>query len=759
MASIFLSYAREDAPKAKALAKCLERAGHSVWWDRHIHGGSDFSGEIEAALDRSDVILVMWSEASLRSSWVRDEAAVGRDSGRLVPILLDEGAPPLGFRQFQAIPAIGWSGRGHPPNFDAILGAIAAHSDGRKARAIAAPKPSRAITKRAKIMAGLALLIAILAIGTWLFVAKGPGGGPFREDKVSLAVLPFTDLSPGRDKSFFAEGVAEEILSTLAAEPGIKVLGRTSARQIERNPDPKAVRGSLGITHVLEGSMRTAGDELRVNVRLIDTADGSRLWEEVYRGQLSDVFTVQDQIAAAVVGRLRGTFSRRPVQRLSAKTGVDVYQDYLAARALMRTRSSATLGKALPLAQSVVRAAPNYAAGHAMLAELYFLLSDDVVAYGTMPVATARRQAMPHAMKAIELAPKAAAGHAALGLISPAAESVKPLSRAVELDPSRAESRVWLGNTLTELGRHDEMLDQYREATAIEPLWAMPVNALIQALSASGQYSEALDYARRFERRGGSKAQVFRFLAHIARFRGDLSGAVEFSRSALSIDPTLPYLRRHLAADYFLAGLPSEALAILPRELALTRTLYSGGNFRPSAGIWTAPDGDIAIHGLAARRDWGSLIELYATAPTDKAMLCSGGEWQGAIFALALRKGGRAREAEELMECNEKRLTFESRMRARTTNPQHPQVADLEFRRATLLALKGDANGALGWLSRAIERGWIGRPYSTRLQDYPQFDALRDDPRTTALQRKMNDRVAQERADILKVANSKSRAE
>ncbi len=128
MASIFLSYAREDAGKAKALANWLERAGNEVWWDRHIHGGSEFNSEIEAALRRCEVVLVLWSQAALRSAWVRDEAAEGRDSGRLVPVLLDASTPPLGFRQLQSISMGGWTGRGKPAEHQALLAAINART-------------------------------------------------------------------------------------------------------------------------------------------------------------------------------------------------------------------------------------------------------------------------------------------------------------------------------------------------------------------------------------------------------------------------------------------------------------------------------------------------------------------------------------------------------------------------------------------------------------------------------------------------------
>src|SRR5688572_27759398 len=103
MASVFLSYDREDATRARSIAQALEKAGHSVWWDRHIKGGAQYAKEIEQALAAADAVVVLWSERSVESAWVRDEAAAGRDSGRLVPVRLDATSPPLGFRQYQTI--------------------------------------------------------------------------------------------------------------------------------------------------------------------------------------------------------------------------------------------------------------------------------------------------------------------------------------------------------------------------------------------------------------------------------------------------------------------------------------------------------------------------------------------------------------------------------------------------------------------------------------------------------------------------------
>ena len=103
MASVFLSYARQDAARVQSIVAALERAGHAVWWDERIPGGDQYADAIERALETADAVVVLWSGASVKSAWVRDEAATARDGGRLVPATLDGAQPPLGFRQFQTV--------------------------------------------------------------------------------------------------------------------------------------------------------------------------------------------------------------------------------------------------------------------------------------------------------------------------------------------------------------------------------------------------------------------------------------------------------------------------------------------------------------------------------------------------------------------------------------------------------------------------------------------------------------------------------
>src|SRR5438552_1198850 len=124
--TIFLSYAHGDHAQAQRLAGALQRAGHTVWWDALIEGGTRYAKTIDEALEKADAVLVLWSKTSIESDWVRDEAAQGRDRRRLVPLTLDGTPPPLGFRQIQVIDLSAWRGRADAPQLDAIRRAIAA---------------------------------------------------------------------------------------------------------------------------------------------------------------------------------------------------------------------------------------------------------------------------------------------------------------------------------------------------------------------------------------------------------------------------------------------------------------------------------------------------------------------------------------------------------------------------------------------------------------------------------------------------------
>jgi TolB-like protein/Tfp pilus assembly protein PilF len=573
-------------------------------------------------------------------------------------------------------------------------------------------------------------------------------------EQVSLAVLPFADLSPARDKAYFAEGVAEEILSSLSAEKGIKVLGRTSASEIQRNPDPKAIRASLGVTHLLEGSTRTAGNNLRVNVRLIDTSDGSQVWEEEYRGAVSDVFNVQDRIATAVVRRLRGTFFTETV-RAANPTAIDAYEAYLAARALIRENKKEPMTRAWRMARQIVEQHPEYAPGHALYAEATHLLSEGTYSYGDIPPAKSRPIILAHAKEAIRLAPKRAEGYAALGLALPWQESIAPYEKALALDPSRVDVRGRLGIALNVLRRNDEAAEQYRLGVEIDPLSAGLINRHAQVLAASGRAEEAMRVIDQFVRRGGSVAQGWRFRANTYRYLGDESGHIAARRKALQVDPGLPYQHEWLVEALHLLGLDDQAAeyrhqvsAYFQMFIADDRGALKARIAKDAGAAWDTNGIAVAVFSLARSRDWPAIVRFYDVRPADYRDVCLTEPPFSQFLIMALQQQGRAREAQQLLGCTQQQVARQLGMHFRAPDDA---PGELEMMQASLLAIHNDRR-ALDWLDKAVRRGWLGQYYSSRLADWPQFDAFRADPRYSAIQKRLDAAIARERSQVLAAA-------
>lgn len=225
MADIFISYARPDREKIASLSAALEQAGWSVWWDRHIDGGSAFARAIETELDASKVVVVAWSQAALQSDWVKDEAATARDQGKLVPVSLDGAGAPLGFRQYHVIDLATWNGESSTPGFTDLLRSLEARLHGtsplppRSAAPVAAGRPAATRT-RSLALGGLAL-VALLGVGSLLLRGERPGSDapaatvtgsavsaagsePDMARDKSIAVLPFANRSARPDDAYFA---------------------------------------------------------------------------------------------------------------------------------------------------------------------------------------------------------------------------------------------------------------------------------------------------------------------------------------------------------------------------------------------------------------------------------------------------------------------------------------------------------------------------------------------------------------------------
>jgi hypothetical protein len=333
-------------------------------------------------------------------------------------------------------------------------------------------------------------------------------------------------------------------------------------------------------------------------------------------------------------------------------------------------------------------------------------------------------------------------------------QAIAPLEKAISLDRSWAALRSRLGIALNGLNRHDEAFEHYRLGVEIDPLSAAIVNRYVYALAASGDAQEALKVTDTYLHRGGSEAHAWRFRGNALHLAGDLSGSLAARHRSLELDPQIPYQDEWLAIGLHLLGLKDQAVRHIPQIspyfqlfVADDRGALRTRVQRDGPRAWTANGIDSAVFSLARGRDWHLIARLYDVRPSDQRDLCVTRPRFAPFIAMALSELGRASEADRIISCVQRSISAEMKQRHRSPDG-YP--GELELWQASLLALRGD-HRALDWLGKAVDRGWMGQYLSASLADWPQFDRLRGDPRYGAIQRRIDQRVARERAETLKL--------
>ncbi|MCH9028006.1 MAG: tetratricopeptide repeat protein [Proteobacteria bacterium] len=389
-------------------------------------------------------------------------------------------------------------------------------------------------------MIGAAIAIAVVFLLVDRFAGQQPdqfaetrsASSQAQDQAVSIAVLPFVNMSSDPEQDYFSDGISEEILNQLVRVDGLSVASRTSAFAYKgQDLSLYEIARDLGVDHILEGSVRKERDNIRITAQLIDAKTDRHLWSETYDRKLTSIFAIQDEISGSIVDALRETLGVdiRKVATTSVPTAnVDAYTSYLKARELFFSRDPLALRQSLEIYQQAIARDPGFARAYEGLAATYTVIPayPTPEGYPEITHAEGRPKAMQAAKRALELDASLSMPHAVLGLHHSHAyeyeDSLRELDTAIELDPRESTGWMWKGMLLTKLGYLDESIKYYQEAYRIDPDTGINSDHLGFALTALGKNEEAYFYLDKALERG-RKISLNVFLLDV--MTGDFHGA------------------------------------------------------------------------------------------------------------------------------------------------------------------------------------------------------------------------------------------
>ena len=433
------------------------------------------------------------------------------------------------------------------------------------------------------------LAAALLIIGfpvalvmSWAFEA-GPDGihrdprdkddAPAIADDKSVGVLPFADMSPGKDQEYFSDGLTEELLNVLAQLPGLRVCSRTSSFSLKNaNVDIPTVAKRLRTAYVVEGSVRKAGDNLRITAQLIEAASDTHLWSQTYDRELDDVFAIQDDIARQIAEVLQ--VKLLPDSLPSPTTDdVEAYEYFLQGRSLFNRLGHQNVRNAIRMFEQATSADPEFARAWAALAlgHIYCVLTYSA---GGADMHAAERASD----RAIELDPDLADGYVSRMLIAAAGSQEQEIEaafrKAVELDPDNFEAYYQYGRYLFKRGEFDRVIELWERAREIDPDDFQTPNVSISVYERLGETEKALQAAKDGVRTAtlyveqhpdNSRAWMLGAGAYL--YLGEKEKAMQYAEAAVQADPDSGATRYNGACMYARAGEIEKALDEL--ELAI----------------------------------------------------------------------------------------------------------------------------------------------------------------------------------------------
>ncbi len=386
------------------------------------------------------------------------------------------------------------------------------------------------------------------------------------EDK-SIAVLPLLNESGDPKDEYFSDGLSEELIAALAQIKELKVIGRSSSFRFKnKKEEPKAIGEKLGVTTLLEGTVRKQGDRVRIVAELINVEDGIELWTRTFDRELKDIFGVQQEIAAAVASSLKVTLLGAN-ERSPATENTEAHNAYLQARFHRQRSNVEEYRKAVAFFDQAIQLDPNYALAYAERAEAWTIIGDI-----TGERTTAYPKARSDAAKAVEIAPALAEAHAALGWVCffsewKFSEGLNELNRAKELTPANPTANDLLARVIVYLGRIEAAERQAREAVELDPLSVATQFNLGRVLFIAGKLDEADASGRKVAELQPSSSSSHRWQVLVAVQRADGETALREAQ----LEPDAGFHSFELALAHYIRGEHEAADAALAQLIATGR--------------------------------------------------------------------------------------------------------------------------------------------------------------------------------------------
>jgi serine/threonine protein kinase/Flp pilus assembly protein TadD len=379
----------------------------------------------------------------------------------------------------------------------------------------------------------------------------------------SIAVLPFADLSPEKDQGYFCDGIAEEIINSLTKIKDLSVVARTSAFFFrDTNMDVREVGRRLNVETILEGSVRKAGNRLRITGQLVDVADGYHLWSERYDRNLEDIFAIQDEVTAAIIENLKLSLVAHEKEAVLKRStnSLEAHNLYLKGIHFNRMYTSPGFDSAIDYFRQALEKDPGYAAAYYGLAETHL----KIAFWGNQPPSEVCQKAKTYARKALEIDPTQGDAHGALSYIYTVHDwnweaADRETLEALRLSPSSAVCHMYRSWYLSHVERHEEAVAEAFEAQRLDPVSSLVNWSTGVALAWKGEFGRAIDEYEKAKKMDPDFDLIRSFLGMTLYAIGDYERAVEEHRKATELSGGAPSMAMNLELALSQSGRKEEA--------------------------------------------------------------------------------------------------------------------------------------------------------------------------------------------------------